>query len=141
DGWGVAALGQYKAEGFTELAGEVELGVAAGFRGGRFSMRANGVAGVGLIEEEKSEVDVEGKLGAGDAGGSSLSVGAEGRLRQRASGERVLTNGKTWDLCIGPYMAFEMNHLAVILEGGATNAQFHDRMGAYGLLTVAATTK
>lgn len=144
----LGVLAQYKAEGFTEAGGEVELGPLYSFRPGRFRLDAGALFGIGLEEEgaagggeEAGEADVEGKLRIGYQVFAPLRLGLLGRFRRRVSGERSLAGGKTWDFVGGGELVTSFGPFAIAASGGPTTVNVASGVAAYGMLSLALMTK
>lgn len=144
----LGVFAQYKAEGFTEAGGEVELGPLYSFRPGRFRLDAAALFGIGLEEEaakgggeERGEADVEGKLRIGYQVLAPLRIGLLGRFRSRVSGERSLAGGKTWDFIGGGELVTSFGPFAIAASGGPTTVNVASGVAAYGMLSLALMTK
>lgn len=74
ESWALGAMTTYKAEGFAEIEGEVELGVLFSIFQNRWHFDVNALTGGGL--EESEEFDAEAKLRVGSvlAGASTVDV-------------------------------------------------------------------
>lgn len=118
DGWALAGMARYKAEGFAEVEGEVELGLLGSFASRRSYGDVNLVVGRGFDE---SETDGELKLRVGYEPLSWLRTGVDGRARFRMGGGAKLPGDRSWDVVGGPQ----------VLVGGAR---------FYGAVTVGPTT-
>jgi hypothetical protein len=138
EGFALGAVGQYKAEGFSDLGGEMEVGLTAGFRRGRFSLMGNVVTGFGLDEGESGEVDGEGKLRMGFDMAGGFRLGAEGQARRRFSGTQLRPNGKNWDVQGGPQLLWASGPMVVAFSFGPTNVSVADGTGTFAMLSVTA---
>ena len=136
--YSLGVMGQYKAEGFTEAGGEVEMGLTFGLRQSRFYLEANALAGAGLEEEEGGEVDAEGKLRLGFRALDALRLGAEGQFRQRLSGDRRLPGNRTNDWTAGPQLIWATGPVFAAVTGGATSQL--GQTGSFGVLSVGAVS-
>ena len=134
-------LAQYKAEGFSELGGEAEVGVTMGGRLGRFSAMSNLVVGAGVEQEEVGELDGEAKLRVGYDVVGPLRLGAEGQVRRRFAGEHRLAGGRQWDALGGPQVMLLAGPVAVSLSGGATTNGVAAGVGTFGMATVVVLTR
>jgi hypothetical protein len=141
EGFALGVLGQYKAEGFSELGGEAEVGLTSALRSGRFSMMGNLVAGLGVEEEEVGEMDAELKLRVGYDLGDSFRVGAEGQVRNRLAGDNLLAGGRKWDALGGPQLMWLGGPIALAMSFGPTTVGVKDGVGTYGMVTLAAVTR
>lgn len=137
-GGALGLLGQYKAEGFSELGGEAEIGLTAGWKGARWTLAANAIVGVGVEEKEEGEVDGELKARAGYDLGGGFRLGAEGQARRRFAGPNSLAGGRTWDALGGPMLAWQGEPMTVAMSFGPSTTGVAQGVGAYGMLTVAA---
>ncbi len=137
----LAGLVQYKAEGFTEAGGELELGVLTGLHRSRWLLNVGAVAGFGLEEEEEGEVDAEGKLRVAYDVLDSVRVGILARFRERLAGERRLPGDRNWDFIGGPEVAGTFGPFMLSASGGPTTFGVADGVGAYGMLTLAAVSR
>jgi hypothetical protein len=138
EGYALGAVGQYKAEGFDELGGEVEVGLTGGLRRGRFSLMGNVVTGFGVDPEESGEVDGEAKLRLGFDMAGGFRIGAEGQVRRRFSGPNLHPNGKSWDALGGPQLLWASGPMVVAFSFGPTNVSVADGTGTFAMLSVAA---
>ncbi|HET9929784.1 MAG TPA: hypothetical protein VFQ35_03820 [Polyangiaceae bacterium] len=137
----LAALVQYKTEGFTEAGGELELGLLTGFHRARWLLNVGAVAGFGLEEEDEGEMDAEGKLRVAYDVLDSVRVGVLARFRERLAGERRLTGDRNWDFIGGPEVAGSFGPFMLSASGGPTTFGVPDGVGAYGMLTLAAVSR
>ncbi|MEO7095348.1 MAG: hypothetical protein ABI175_18980 [Polyangiales bacterium] len=148
-GYALAALLRYKAEGFTEYGGEVEFGFGTSLRSHRFVLDANLVTGIGLEsegagaeknakagEEPPTEVDGEAKLRIGYEVLDILRLGVEGQGRRRFSGPRALAGGRSWDLAVGAQAMLRLSPLLVAVTAGPTTKDVEKGAGAFAWLTV-----
>jgi hypothetical protein len=141
--YALGALAQYKAEGFTEAGGEVELGALFSVRPGRFHLDATALFGIGLeaeareAERGEGEADAEAKLRLAYDVFEPLRAGVVGRFRKRVVGERTLAGNKSWDFIGGAEVVASLGPCAVSLSGGPTTLGVADGVGAYGMLSVA----
>jgi len=137
-GAALGLLGQYKAEGFSELGGEVEFGVTGGVRAGRWVLMGNAVVGAGVEEKEEGELDGELKLRAGYDVGAGVRLGAEGQARRRFAGPNKLAGGRDWDALGGPQVSWQGAPMLVAMSFGPSTAGVAQGVGLYTMLTVAA---
>lgn len=138
EGRALGALVQYKAEGFSELGGEVEAGFTGGVRVGRWSLAGNLVAGVGVEEEEEGEVDGEAKARAAYEVAPGVRLGVEGQARRRFAGPNKLAGGRDWDALGGLQVSWQGEPVVVAASFGPSTMGVASGVGAYGMLTVAA---
>jgi hypothetical protein len=131
--WALGALGRYKAEGFAEVEGEIELGLIGSYARGPAHLDLDLVAGRGFEEEE---TDAEILARAGYDVVSSLRVGVEGQYRHRFGGDARLPGGKDSDIFAGAELSlsFEPMYAAVLM--GPTTVGVVDGVGLGGLLTL-----
>jgi hypothetical protein len=116
-------LVQYKAEGFSEPEGELELTLRSGYRWKRASLLAEGSYGQdGEAAERDAELAADASLAFGRI---SLGVGARGRDGLGEKQERV-----AWDLAFGP-------HLGVVVARG----HFIAVTGGWSLMAVDGATR
>ena len=134
DGWALAAMGTYKAEGFAEVEGEVELGALFSLLQNRWHFDFNAVAGGGL--EEKEELDAEAKLRAGYDVTDWLRLGVDSRARYRLRGERLLAGGRKGDFIGGPQAIVSWSRFYAAVLAGASTVDIANNVGATGWLTV-----
>lgn len=139
EGYALGVLGRYKAEGFTEAGGEIELGLTGGLRTRRFYLDANAIFGTGLEEEEGGEMDGEVKVRTGLAATESLRLGLDGRFRKRVNGDRLLAGGRTWDALGGPQATFGTGSFFAAIQGGPSTVGVANGVGLFGLATVGGT--
>lgn len=137
-GFALGALASYKAEGFSELGGEAEVGLTAGLRTTHFYLDVNALGGRGLEEEEAGETDGELKARAGYTASSTLRIGVEGQVRKRFAGPRLAPNGRQWDTYAGPQLVAGVGPVVLAATGGMTNATPDGKSGAFALVTVSA---
>ncbi len=135
-GFALGLMATYKAEGFSELGGEAEVGVTAGFRTTRFYLDMNAVGGRGLEEHEEGETDGELKLRTGYSLTPALRLGVEGQARRRFSGAQLAPNGRQWDAYGGPQLVAALGTFVLAATGGVTNATPDGHSGGFGLMTV-----
>lgn len=137
----LSGLVQYKAEGFTEAGGELELGVLTGFHHARWYLNLGALTGFGLEEEEEGEIDAEGKARVGYDVLDSLRLGVLARFRERLAGDRRLAGGRNWDFIGGPEITGSFGPFVLAASGGPTTLGVSDGVGAYGMLTLAAASR
>jgi hypothetical protein len=130
--WALAAMGTYKAEGFAEIEGEVELGVLFSMLQNRWHFDANAVAGGGL--EESEEFDAEAKLRAGYDVTDWLRVGADARGRYRLRGDKLLAGERKGDFIGGPQLIAGWSRFYGSALIGASTADVASGVGAAGWL-------
>ena len=102
-GFNLSALARFKSVGFTASGTELEAGVNAGRRLGRFDVLGNGVVGKGLGGD--AGTDVEGRLSTGWTLGESARLGLDARLRSELIDSSKLAAppvGRDFDLMTGP---------------------------------------
>jgi hypothetical protein len=131
--WGLAAMGSYKAEGFAEIEGEVELGVLFSIIQQRWHFDVNAVAGGGL--EESEEFDAEAKLRAGYDIADWLRVGLDARGRYRLKGDKLLAGGRKGDFIGGPQVVASWSHFYGAALVGASTVDVGTGAAAVGWLT------
>ena len=133
EGFASDLLVQYKAEGFTEPEGELELTWRAGYRVGGASL--HGEASYGQ-DPEGQERDAELATQATVAWGRlSFGVGARGRKGLGEKQERV-----AWDLIAGPHLGVVMSEGHFLGVAGGLSLLSLDgdtRAGAMGLASYA----
>jgi len=134
DGWALAAMGTYKAEGFAEIEGEVELGAMFSLMRDRWHLDFNAVAGGGF--EESEEFDAEAKLRVGYDIVDWLRLGLDGRGRYRLRGARELVGGRKGDFIGGPQAIVSWSQFYGALLGGLSTVDIASSVGATGWLTV-----
>jgi len=134
DGWALAAMGTYKAEGFAEVEGEVELGALFSLFRDRWHLDFNAVAGGGL--EESEELDAEAKLRFGYDVVDWLRLGLDSRGRYRLRGERELIGGRKGDFIGGPQAIVSWSQFYGSLLAGVSSVDITTGVGATGWLTV-----
>lgn len=137
-GFALGILASYKAEGFSELGGEGEIGVTAGYRSTHVYLDMNSVVGKGLEAEEEGETDGELRLRAGYTFSRGLRSGVEGQVRRRFSGKQLAPNGRQWDSYAGPQIVGAAGTFVIAATGGLTNATPEGRTGTFALLTISA---
>jgi hypothetical protein len=139
-GYALGALTQYKAEGFTELGGEAELGLTGAWQVRALHLDANLIGGFGVEEKDMGEVDVEGKLSLGHDLFSRFRAGAAAQVRERLAGDRRLAGNRNWDALAGPELKAWFGPVLVAASGGATTVGVSDGVGGFANLTIAAAT-
>jgi hypothetical protein len=137
DRWAVSGLGRYKAEGFAEIEGEAELGVALSINPGRFHFDTNLVAGGGL---EESETDGEFLARVGWDAAPWFRIGADGRVRRRFGGDRVLAGGRSWDAIGGAQALASLGQFFGSLTAGPSTVGVADGMGWSALVVAGGVT-
>jgi hypothetical protein len=130
--WALAAMGTYKAEGFAEIEGEVELGVLFSIFQNRWHFDVNAVAGGGL--EESEEFDAEAKLRAGYDVTDWLRLGADARGRYRLRGDKLLAGQRKGDVIGGPQLIFSWSRFYASALVGASTVDVGSGVGATGWL-------
>lgn len=138
-GGSLGVMAQYKAEGFSELGGELEVGVLGSLRRGGWNLTGNVVLGAGLEEEEEGEMDGEIKVRVTRELGSGARVGVEGQGRRRLGGPNRLAGGRDQDVLGGALLGWGGGPLVLSLSFGPSTRGVASGVGAYGLLVVAAT--
>jgi hypothetical protein len=131
--WAFGAMGRYKAEGFAEVEGEVELGLLASLAARGWHCDLNVVAGRGF---EAQETDGEALLRTGYDVLPSLQLGIEGRYRARLTGDASLAGGKSWDLVGGPEVIASLDRFFGVLMAGPTTVGVVDGVGVAGLVSI-----
>jgi hypothetical protein len=131
-GWAFSGLASYRAEGFAEIAGELELAAAFSYARSGWHADSNVMVGVGF---EEREVDGELRLRAGYDVTPWLRAGLDGRGRYRLSGERALAGDRTWDATGGPELIFGARPLFLALAGGPSTVGV--ARGSIGFTTTA----
>lgn len=94
-GWAVAAIGNYKADGFGEIGGEAEFGTAFSLARHGWNLDANALLGVGFEEEE---TDAEFRLRVGYDLTSWMRLGIDEQVRVRMTGQKALAGNRTVDV-------------------------------------------
>jgi hypothetical protein len=117
-GFAFGASASYRAEAFTQLAGEIELAALFSVARGGWHLDTNLVAGVGL--EDEGELDGELKLRAGYDVARWLRVGVDGRGRYRLRGDRALPGGHLGDFVGGPEVMVGIKNFFVGASAGPT---------------------
>jgi hypothetical protein len=134
DGWALAAMGTYKAEGFAEVEGEVEFGALFSILRDRWHFDLNAVAGGGF--EESEEFDAEAKLRVGYDVADWFRLGVDGRGRYRLRGVRDLAGGRKGDFIGGPQATATWSQFYASMLAGASTVDISSGVGAAGWLTV-----
>jgi hypothetical protein len=132
DGWSVGALGKFKIEGFGtgpngETESEIESGLLVSCARAGWHLDANALGGMGT--GDAGEVDVEGRLRLGRDLGRFARLGIDGQMRVRASGDKPLPGGRTWDFAGGPQVLVGSGHLFGALTGGPATMGVVDHVG------------
>jgi len=133
-GWSVAAMGAYKAEGFAEIEGEIELGALFSMARDGWHLDVNGVAGGGL--EESEEFDAETKVRGGYDATNWLRVGFDSRGRYRLRGPVLLAGDRKWDVIGGPQVTASWSRFYGSALVGATTVDVASGVGAVSWLTL-----
>lgn len=130
--WALAALAKYKAEGFAEVEGEIELGLANSWQRSGWNFDLGAIAGAGFEEEE-----VDGELLARlrYAIAEYLSLGAEGRGRYRLRGSAPLPGGRDWDAFGGAQVCAQSTHFFGAFTFGPSTIGIERGVGWQGMLT------
>jgi hypothetical protein len=136
-GWALGAMVTYKAEGFAEIEGEVELGVNFSLLRGNWHVDVNAVVGAGF---EESEVDAELFFRFAYDLNRWFSLGMDSRVRHRLSGEKKLAGGRGVDFIAGPQAVFGTPRFFVGLTAGASTVQVRQDVGWVTLLSVGGAT-
>jgi hypothetical protein len=134
DGWALAAMGTYKAEGFAEVEGEVELGALFSIMRDRWHFDLNAVAGGGF--EASEELDAEAKLRLGYDVADWARLGVDGRARYRLRGDRELAGGRKADFIGGPQFTVSWSQFYGSALAGVSTVDISSKVGAAGWLTV-----
>jgi hypothetical protein len=134
-GYALGVLAQYKTDGFSEAGGEAEFGLTGGFKRGGFVTEINTVIGTGVEEKEAGEVDGEGKLRLGYMPVPVVFLGAEGQIRKRFAGDRLLPGNKTFDYAVGPQVRASLFGLIGSLTVGTTTMGTGEAV-PFGFLTI-----
>lgn len=135
-GFAFGSLAQYKAEGFSEWGGELEVGLTFGARLRRWSLDSNVIAGFGLEEKDAGEADAECKLRTGFDITEGLRLGLAGQGRQRLAGDRKLAGDKTWDAKGGPQIALSWHQFVASATAGPTTQYVAEGVGFFAMLGV-----
>jgi len=120
NGFALAILGQYKSEGFTEVGGEAEAGLAASHRSSSVRLDSNLIVGAGVEERDAGEADVELRQRAAFVVPAGIWLGAMAMGRKRLSGDRSLPGNRTWDALAGPELAAWTGPAVASVSGGVT---------------------
>jgi len=136
-GWALGALARYKADGFAEIEGEIELGAMLALARGGWHLDINAIVGTGL---EESEADAEGKLRFGFDLSEWMRVGLDGQLRYRLTGERLLAGGRSWDAIVGPQLLGAYKNLYGALTAGPSTVDIVSKVGWSTILTAGGVT-
>lgn len=134
DGWALAAMGTYKAEGFAEVEGEVELGAMFSLMRDRWHLDFNAVAGGGF--EESEEADAEAKLRMGYDVADWFRLGLDSRARYRLRGDKLLAGGRKGDFIGGPQAIVSWSQFYGSVLAGVSTVDVSSNVGAAGWLTV-----
>lgn len=132
DHYAIAASGQYVAEGFAELEGEVEVGLLASYANHRVHLDANAIVGAGLEEDE-----MDGELLARVAYDvfDRVRLGVEGRARQRLGGEEELAGGQTRDGFLGLQTLLTHDPVFFTVTFGPNTIGIKDGIGWCGIVS------
>jgi hypothetical protein len=133
DGWALGAMGTYKAEGFSNLEGEIEVGALFSILRDRWHFDANAVAGGGL--EETEEFDAEGKLRVGYDVVDWLRLGLDSRLRYRLRGPMKLPGGRDADVIAGAQAIASWSQFYAAIFAGPSTVDVASGTGFAGSLT------
>jgi hypothetical protein len=133
DGWALAALGRYKAEGFDELGGEAEFGALGSYARHHVHLDVNGVVGTAF---EETESDAEGLVRVGYDVLPYLRVGGEGRIRYRIAGDYTLPGGRDWDGIVGPQVLGYYRVLFGAVTGGPSTVGLTAKVGWAAIATI-----
>lgn len=125
-GWALAGLARYKAEGFAELGGEAEFGVLGSYGWYHAHLDVNVIVGTAF---EESESDAEGLVRGGYDVLAFLRVGGEGRLRYRIAGDVTLPGGRSWDAIVGPQLLGHYEAFFGALTGGPSTVGIVSKVG------------
>lgn len=117
-GWALGVGVSYRAESFAELGGELEGGLHFSVARSGFHSDLNVVFGGGLEEAEGGESDGEVKLRLGYDVTSWMRLGADGRFRQRISGDKTLPGGRLSDAMGGAEALFGYKNFFWALAAG-----------------------
>jgi hypothetical protein len=134
DGWALAAMGTYKAEGFADVEGEVELGMLFSVLRHRWHFDVNAVAGGGF--EESEEFDAEAKVRVGYDVADWFRLGLDARGRYRLRGDILLAGGRKSDFIGGPQAIATWSQFYAAILAGASTVDVSTNVGAAGWLTV-----
>jgi hypothetical protein len=137
EAWSLAAMGTYKAEGFAEIEGEVELGVLFSILKSRWHFDVNAVAGGGF--EESEELDAEAKVRAGYDVADWLRIGADARGRYRLRGDKLLAGARQGDVIGGPQIIARWSRFYGAALMGVSTVDVASGAGAVGWLSVGGT--
>jgi hypothetical protein len=145
EGFSLAALGKWKAEGFgvgphgDEIESELEGGVAATVLAGRFHLDSNILAGGAL--GGSGEADVEGRIRPGFDLGRLVRLGLDGQFRVRVAGPKYLPNGRIWDFAAGAQTVVgNQNFFGAFTFGPSTTGVLTNNIGVTGMLALGGTT-
>jgi hypothetical protein len=131
-GWALGALARYKAEGFAEIEGEIELGALFAWVRDGWHLDLNAIVGTGF---EESETDAEGKLRVGYDLAEWMRVGMDGQVRYRLTGDRMLPGGRTWDAIAGPQLLGGWRGVYAALTAGPSTVDIASKVGWSAILT------
>ena len=126
DGWALAALARYKAEGFAELEGEMEAGLLGSASGSGLHLDTNLVFGGDF---DGGESDGEFLARGGYDVLNFLRIGAEGRFRSRLSGNTELPGHRSWDAFGGGQILAFADHYFGAVTGGPSTVGISDQLG------------
>jgi len=132
---GTVAL-SYKAEGFTEPEGELELEVAVGHRWGSVLGVVNLAYGQ---DPEGNERDGELRLGAQAELATHLHAGLAGTLRVglgEGMSEAAMEERGELDVVVGPTVAYAFHHFALFAQAGLSVVQLKDESFHSGAVVV-----
>jgi hypothetical protein len=132
-GLALGAMASYRAEGFAEIEGEIELGALFSVTQRRFHASTNVVVGTGV---EESEVDGELKLRLGYDLTSWLRAGVDGRFRCRLGGDRALPGGRVGDAIGGPELLLRYGEFLLGASAGPSTVGVADGVGWTATMTL-----
>jgi hypothetical protein len=133
DGWALGAMGTYKAEGFDNLEGEIEIGALFSILRDRWHFDINAVAGGGL--EESEELDAEAKLRVGYDVVDWLRLGIDSRARYRLRGPVKLAGGRDGDIIAGAQVIASWSQFYAAILAGPSTVDVASGVGYAGSLT------
>jgi hypothetical protein len=134
-GWAIGAAATYRAEGFANIAGEIEGAVLASFSRYRLHADLNGVFGGALTERE---MDAEVKLRLGYDVTPWLRIGGDSRFRMRVGNGKFLAGGRSYDAVGGPEVTFGYKNFFAAISGGPSTVGVAKGFGWGGTTTIGA---
>jgi hypothetical protein len=138
EGAALALMGRYKAEGFADLGGEVELGILASWQRGRLHLDGNVVTGR-AFEEDEGDGELLGAAGVDLVSG--LRAGLEGRVRRRLAGDVSLPGGRAWDGVAGAVLqGYGHSWIGAVLVG-PSNVGTTQNLGWLAMASIGAVSR